>query len=84
MEETKYTYEDLLLALNSMDEEKKHLLLKSVKISDLFEMMNSEEKFENAMKKRRSVCCVVSTYTGVFNESKRKIRIGRFYFKQRD
>lgn len=50
MEETKYTYEDLLLALNSMDEEKKHLLLKSVKISDLFEMMNSEGKFENAMK----------------------------------
>lgn len=50
MEETKYTYENLLLALNSMDEEKKHLLLKSVKVSDLFEMMNSEEKFENAMK----------------------------------
>lgn len=40
MEENKYTYENLLLALNSMDDDKKNFLLDGIKVPDLLNMIN--------------------------------------------
>lgn len=50
MEENKYTYENLLLALNSMDDDKKNFLLDGIKVPDLLNMINSEERYNTVMK----------------------------------
>lgn len=50
MEENKYTYEDVFNALNSMDEEKKNFLLDGIKVPDLLNMINSEERYNTVMK----------------------------------
>lgn len=46
MEETKYTYEDLFKALNSLEDDKKNTLLEGFKASDLLDVMNSEKNMK--------------------------------------
>lgn len=46
MEENKYTYEDVFNALNSMDEEKRELLIERTDTYELLNLLNSEDVFE--------------------------------------
>ena len=46
MEKNKYTYEDVFNALNSMDEEKRELLIERTDTYELLNLLNSEDVFE--------------------------------------
>lgn len=46
MKKNKYTYEDVFNALNSMDEEKRELLIERTDTYELLNLLNSEDLFE--------------------------------------
>lgn len=50
MEEIKYTYDDLLQAVSSLDDEKKIFLMQAVDMRHVLSMMNSDKAFEKTMK----------------------------------
>lgn len=50
MEEIKYTYDDLLKAVSSLDDEKKTFLMQTVDMRHVLSMMNSDKVFEKTMK----------------------------------
>lgn len=50
MEEIKYTYDDLLQAVSSLDDEKKTFLMQAVDMRHVLSMMNSDKAFEKTMK----------------------------------
>lgn len=78
MEETKYTYEDLFKALNSLEDDKKNTLLEGFKASDLLDVMNSEKKYEDTIKALDEYVAYYQLMQAYLMNLKEKLELGDF------
>lgn len=79
MEETKYTYEDLFKALNSLEDDKKNTLLEGFKASDLLDVMNCEKKYEDTIKALDEYVAYYQLMQAYLMNLKEKLESGDFF-----